>query len=127
MPFASGTGRSLPHTSEPGTVASLARLMGETKYSRAWTSYNIAWLCLDKEEQEAAMVYMLGRVPLVHIRGHERPAPRRRLAVVPEGARSRVPRLPPHTVEVRDLIRDCFGKAGARSSRSLCGWRASST
>jgi len=40
----------------------LERTMGETKYSKPDKSYNIAWLCLTKREQEASMVYMLGRL-----------------------------------------------------------------
>jgi len=40
----------------------LERIRSETKYSKPDKSYNIAWLCLTEREQEAATVYMLGRV-----------------------------------------------------------------
>ncbi|KAJ4290702.1 hypothetical protein N0V88_006450 [Collariella sp. IMI 366227] len=41
-------------------------LQASTAYSEprpsGYRNYNIAWLCLDEQEREAAMVYMLGRV-----------------------------------------------------------------
>lgn len=40
----------------------LARLEDNTRYDNPKAGYNVTWICLTRREQEAAMVYMLGRV-----------------------------------------------------------------
>jgi len=93
---------------------SLERLVEEPRYTRPGNGYNLSWLCLSEQEQEASMVYMLGRVLWCIFEGMSAP---HRGAIwqsyrrEPEVEFPRFYRTPP---DARSLIQRCLGPDGAR-------------
>ncbi|EFX03981.1 hypothetical protein CMQ_909 [Grosmannia clavigera kw1407] len=101
-------------------AAFIAHLEDDTRYTNPAHGYNIAWICLTRREQEAAMVYMLGRVLWCIFEGMS--APHR-------GAVWQSYRWEPEEVEfpsylrtppsVQELITRCLGEGGTREQNQF--------
>lgn len=101
-------------------AAFIARLEDDTRYNNPAHGYNVSWICLTQREQEAAMVYMLGRVLWCIFEGMS--APHR-------GAVWQSYRWEPEEVEfpaylrtppvVQALITRCLGEGGTREQNQF--------
>lgn len=92
----------------------LVRLEEDTKYSNPKNGYNVAYNCLTKSEQEAAMVYMLGRLLWCIFEGMSAPHRGAVWMSYPREPELEFPAFrltPPH---VQTMILKCFGDAGAQ-------------
>ncbi|KAL1902817.1 hypothetical protein Sste5346_000728 [Sporothrix stenoceras] len=92
----------------------LVRLEEDTKYSNPKSGYNVAYNCLTKSEQEAAMVYMLGRLLWCIFEGMSAPHRGAVWMSYPREPELEFPAFrltPPH---VQTMILKCFGDVGAQ-------------
>ncbi|CAK7198764.1 hypothetical protein SEUCBS139899_001428 [Sporothrix eucalyptigena] len=92
----------------------LVRLEDDTKYSNPPNGYNIPWNCLTKPEQEAAMVYMLGRLLWCIFEGMSAPHRGAIWQSYPREPELEFPAFRQTPLAAQKLILKCFGDAGAQ-------------
>ena len=102
----------------------ILRLEEEARYSNPELSYNISWSCLTKTEQEAAMVYMLGRLLWCIFEGMSAPHHGAIWQSYPREPELEFPTFQLSSPEQKALVLRCFGDAGAKEQSRFVRWKS---
>jgi hypothetical protein len=96
------------------------RSTGDGLQARRYNNYNVSWLCLSEREQEAAEVYMLGRVLWCLFEGQSAPQPGAVWQSYPREPDLEFPEFRLTPPPLRDLVDQCTrGRRPALSSRII--------
>ncbi|EPE08271.1 hypothetical protein F503_01054 [Ophiostoma piceae UAMH 11346] len=102
----------------------ILRLEEEVKYSNPALSYNVSWSCLTKTEQEAAMVYMLGRLMWCIFEGMSAPHHGAIWQSYSREPELEFPTFQHSCPEQKALVLRCFGDAGAKEQSRFVRWKS---
>ncbi|ERT03120.1 uncharacterized protein SPSK_08648 [Sporothrix schenckii 1099-18] len=92
----------------------LIRLGQDTRYSNPEYGYNVVYNCLTKSEQEASMVYMLGRLLWCIFEGMSAPHRGAVWMSYPREPELEFPAFRLTPPDVKSMILKCFGDVGAK-------------